>query len=72
VLPVASALQASVTKEHARKLTISLISRGEGEENKPKAEEHGLSKATLANPYRAEMRGQAKKRRPSSKKGPPP
>jgi len=50
LLPVASALQASVTKEHARKLTISLNSRGEGEENKTKAEEHGLSNVTLANP----------------------
>lgn len=50
MLPVASALQASVTKEHAKKLTISLINRGEGEENKTKAEEHGLFNVTLANP----------------------
>jgi hypothetical protein len=41
------------------------------EENKTRAEEHGLSNVTLANPQRAEMRGRAKKTRPSCKKGPP-
>src|ERR687890_184241 len=34
-------------EEHAKKLTLSLISRGEVEENKTKASEHGLSNVLL-------------------------
>jgi peroxiredoxin len=33
--------------EHAQKLTLALISRGEGEENKTKAQEHGLTNVLL-------------------------
>jgi thiol-disulfide isomerase/thioredoxin len=34
-------------EEHAQKLTLALISRGEVEENKTKAQEHGLSNVVL-------------------------
>ena len=34
-------------EEHAKKLTLSLVSRGEVEENKTKASEHGLSNVLL-------------------------
>jgi peroxiredoxin len=34
-------------EEHAKKLTLALISRGEVEENKTKAQEHGLSNVLL-------------------------
>jgi peroxiredoxin/uncharacterized membrane protein YphA (DoxX/SURF4 family) len=34
-------------EEHAKKLTLSLVSRGEVEENKTKAQEHGLSNMLL-------------------------
>lgn len=34
-------------EEHAKKLTLSLISRGEVEENKTKAQEHGLKNVVL-------------------------
>jgi peroxiredoxin len=34
-------------EEHAQKLTLSLISRGEVEENKTKAQEHGLTNVLL-------------------------
>src|SRR5215212_9097292 len=34
-------------EEHAQKLTLSLISRGEAEENKTKASEHGLTNVLL-------------------------
>ena len=34
-------------KGHAQKLTLALVSRGEVEENKTKAQEHGLSNVLL-------------------------
>jgi peroxiredoxin len=38
-------------EEHAQKLTVALISRGEVEENKTKAQEHGLSNVLLQNDW---------------------
>ena len=38
-------------EEHAQKLTLALISRGEVEENKTKAQEHGLTNVLLQNDW---------------------
>jgi methylamine dehydrogenase accessory protein MauD len=38
-------------EEHARKLTLALVSRGEVEENKTKAQEHGLKNVVLQNDW---------------------
>jgi peroxiredoxin len=48
-------------EEHAQKLTLALISRGEVEENRSKAQEHGLTNVLLQNDWEAseayEVRG---------------
>ena len=47
-------------EEHAQKLTLSLVSRGEVEENKTKAQEHGLRNVLLQKDWEVSelLRGQ--------------